>query len=106
MDLQNMLRFQLMGGSANLRPVNQLFPGLQTESPTMLMGRMDVNLPAGFRAGMAGQLIQLPDGRFMRMPGPVDVGYSAPFLGGNLDANYSQGPNNQQRGMLTYRRSF
>ena len=106
MDLQNMLRFQLMGGSAGLKPVNQLFPGVQTESPTMLMGRMDANLPAGFRASVAGQLIQLPDGRWMRMPGPIDVGYATPFLGGDLDASYSQGPHNQQRGMLTYRRSF
>ncbi len=106
MDLQNMLRFQLMGSSAGYRPANQLSPELLADMPAMLIARLGADLPNRFRAGLSGTIIQLPDGRVIRLPGPADVGYSAPFMGGNIDANYSYGPNNQQRGMVTYRRQF
>ena len=104
-NIQNMLRFQLMGSSAGYRPVNQLHPELMADMPSMLMARLGADLPNRFKAGMGGKLIQLPDGRIIRLP-EADVGYSTPFMGGNIDANYSYGPNNQQRGMVTYRRQF
>ena len=106
MDLQNMLRFQLMGASGGYQPVNQLSPEFLANAPSLLAARLDANLPNRFRAGVSGTMIQLPDGRILRLPGPADVGYSAPFMGGDIDANYSYGPNNQQRGMITYRRQF
>jgi len=101
-----MLRFQLMGESAGYRPVNQLNPELMADVPSMLMARLGANLTNRLRAGVGGTIIQLPDGRIMRLPGPFDVGYSTPMFNGNVDATYSYGPNNQQRGMLTYRQQF
>ncbi len=93
-----------MGASGGYRPVNQL--GALADTPSMLLARFGVESPSGFRAGMAGQLIQLPDGRIIRVPGNVDVGYSRPMFGGAVDANFSYGPNNQQRAMFNYRREF
>ena len=106
MDLQNMLRFQLMGASGGYRPVNQLNPEFLADAPSLLMARLGADLPNRFRAGVSGTMVQLPDGRIIRLPGPADLGYSTPFMGGNLDAAYSYGPNHQQRGMLTYRQQF
>ena len=76
--------------------------------PTMLKGRLGFETPGAsrLRAGITREIVQLPDGSYTLMRGPLDVGYSTPLLGGNLDASLNYGPQNDYRAMLMYRRMF
>ena len=76
--------------------------------PTTLMGRLGLETPGAsrLRAGMSGGYVQLPDGSYMRVRGPVDLGYSTPLFGGTLDAKLNYGPQNDYGAMLNYRRTF
>jgi hypothetical protein len=78
------------------------------DNPTMLMGRLGFETPGAsrLRAGMSGGYVQLPDGSYMRVRGPLDVGYTTSLFGGNLDAGLQYGPQDNYRAMLTYKRMF
>lgn len=56
--------------------------------------------------GMSGSVVRLPDGRVLRQMGPVDVGYSVPFMGGKAGVKASVGPKDRYNAQLMYQREF
>jgi hypothetical protein len=103
--INNFLRLSAMGQSAGYRPQNPEFPetGMMM-TPDMLNARLGAQM-GGFRAGMTGVLVRLPNGQYMRMP-MGDVGYSRPFMGGDLGVNATIDPMQNYNVNFLYNRRF
>jgi hypothetical protein len=76
------IAMMLMGNSGNLMR-DRTLGEVSGVSPAMLMARLGLE-NNGARAGVSGMAVKTPMG-IKTMPGAVDVGYSAPLMGGNVD---------------------
>ena len=102
-EVQNMLRFRMMGQSGGFRPMSPEDEML-AYNPDMLNARLGLG-GQNADAGVTGNLIRLPDGRVIRQYSG-DVGYRTPFMGGTAGVNVGVAPRGMHNARISYERSF